>query len=120
VLYLANLTLLLRDLIDMTSEQDASAEEKALNLSGLDLVFPDAFAESGKDVTTYKVIVELRTQIFIQHFFESLNEGTIQEWNPQDSLADVFKMEDSAFLDGNKDKSSGKRGRLVTEWVSLC
>jgi hypothetical protein len=91
--YLANLTLLLRDLIDMTYNiTDISEEDRVLRLSAVDLVFPSSFTSTPDD-GAIECLIELRTQIFISHFLEMVNGAYFQEWEIENSLQNIFKLE---------------------------
>lgn len=93
ILYLANISLLLIQILELTSKwTKKSFEERALAINNIELLFPNHFLPSEKDISGVEacVLVELRTQIFVQLFLESLH--TSEEWNSKDRVREIFKL----------------------------
>jgi hypothetical protein len=93
ILYLANISLLLIQILELTSKwTKKSFEERALAINNIELLFPNHFLPSEKDISGVEacVLVELRTQIFVQLFLESLH--TSDEWNSKDRVREIFKL----------------------------
>ena len=91
ILYLANLSLLLANLIFLTGDWDTeSPEERALAIVNIELAFPGKFSAE-REVSDVYVMHELRTQIFVQHFLE---EGGSDDWETTIQLGEIFKLND--------------------------
>jgi hypothetical protein len=94
ILYLANLSLLLIRILELTSEWTTkSIEERALAINNIELLFPNHFLPPEKDISGIEacVLVELRTQMFVQLFLESLHTSD-EEWNSKDRVKKIFKL----------------------------
>lgn len=97
ILYLANLSILLVEIIEMTAEwENMSPEQRRLAISEIDLVFPMPFVYPGElgPTNTMQIISELRTQIFIQMYLEMQDAGDLDEWNSQEKVTNIFKMDE--------------------------
>ena len=91
IMYLANLSLLLANLIILSGEwESTSPEERVLALGELDLAFPAKFTGE-RNVSDIYAMIELRTQIFVQHFLE---QGRADDWNTNIQLGEIFKVQD--------------------------
>jgi hypothetical protein len=111
----ANLALLLRELVNATvvdEEEERTAEETGLFVSGLDLVFPGQFG--GMDGDSGDVTVELRTQIFVSHFTVCCGsmEG-FMEFDVKSSLEDIFKVKLDRSQEEEGDSASKKRTSVL-------
>ena len=94
ILYLANLSFLLIQVSELTSEwTKKSPEERALAITNIELLFPNHFLPSEKDISGVEagVLMELRTQIFVQLFLESLHASN-EDWNSKDRVKEIFKL----------------------------
>jgi hypothetical protein len=97
ILYLANLSILLVEAIEMTAEwEELSPERRGLAISEIDLVFPMHFVFPGElgPTDTMQIVSELRTQIFIQTYLEVQDIGELEEWNSPEEIVKIFKMDD--------------------------
>jgi len=88
------LSLLLIQLIELTAEWTTkSYEERALTINNIELLFPNHFLPPEKDISGVEagVLVELRTQIFVQLFLEKLHTSD-EDWNSKDRVTEIFKL----------------------------
>ena len=94
ILYLGNLSLLLIQVLELTAEwTKKSYDERVLTINNIELLFPNHFLPPEKDISGVEagVLVELRTQIFVQLFLESLHTSD-QDWNSKDRGTEIFKL----------------------------
>ena len=94
ILYLANLSLLLVQILELTSEWTSkSPEERALVITNIELLFPNHFLPPENDISGVEagILMELRTQIFVQLFLESLHTSD-EEWNAKQRAKEIFKL----------------------------
>ena len=95
IIFLANLALLLIQLVELSSEWPIkSHEEKSLELTNIDLMFPTQFLypEKFPSAQEASILLELRTQIFVEMFLENLHEGAADEWNSSTKVKEIFKL----------------------------
>lgn len=111
ILYLANLTLLLIQIMELSAEWSMkSHEERSLDLINIDLMFPSNFLypEMSPAASEAGIVLALRTQIFVQMFLENLHEG-IGEWALEDKQKEIFfkgsNVEEELRVLQSKDKS---------------
>jgi hypothetical protein len=96
ILVHANLARLVIDLIKITSEWDhTSPEERALLINQIELMFPAQFTptNSRKGSNESIVLMELRTQVFVQNFMEALQSDLLGEWNTNNRIQEIFRTE---------------------------
>jgi hypothetical protein len=97
ILYLANLGLLVINLFRITAQWERiSPEERALSIRNISLVFPEHFLppDSHRGTEDSQVMLELRTQIFTQTFLEAKQTDNLDQWNTNDKIAEIFKIDD--------------------------
>lgn len=95
ILYLVNLALLLVNIIELTAEwENKSPEERALAIANIDQVFPAEFSVPGQQARPFEThaIVELRTQIFVQSFKETVQSGYFDSWDTAEKIDEIFKL----------------------------
>jgi hypothetical protein len=95
ILLLVNLGRLLVSLIEYTGAYDLDEEQKALEIHRLELQFPDQFIPVGgrKGTAEALVLIDLRTQIFVQYFLDALEHNRWGDWNTSNKLDEVFQIE---------------------------
>jgi len=114
ILLLANLARLLVTLIELTDEfSETTAEERHLQITQIALQFPNRFLPpSGRKGTSEaKVLMELRTQIFVQLFLQTRDQNGWDEWNTSIKLEEIFQT----GVD-----TQGKGGDLNNQRVPYC
>ena len=110
VLFLANLTRLLVNLIELMGERETTSHEACfLSLTSIDLVFPSQFLPPGERKGTHEahIISELRTQIFIQTFkgyLDLLQEELDKDWDPNKKIREFFNISSSLIEWDTNDK----------------
>lgn len=104
ILLLANLALLLVNVIEITGEwESTSPEERTLSISNIVQIFPSHFVGS-KDktgMTEAKVLLDLRTQIFFQLFLECSEDG-LQDWDTEAKIQEVLQIGSAGQSDEKK------------------
>jgi hypothetical protein len=94
ILYLANISQLLIQILELTAEWTTkSPEERALTINNIELLFPNHFLPAEKNISGVEAgfLVEIRTQMFVQLFLESLHTSD-EEWNSKDRANEIFKL----------------------------
>lgn len=95
ILVLANLAMLLVNIIDITGNWDTkSYEERLLSISEIIQLFPSQFTHSGEKMSSAEaqVTVELRTQIFFLLYWQISEEDHLARWNTEDKIPDILHI----------------------------
>lgn len=109
ILILANLAMLIVNLINITGNWNKkSYEETLLSISEVIQLFPSKFTVSGEKMSTAEaqVIVELRTQIFFLLYWQLSEEENLARWNSEDRIPGILHV--------NVDRQSWEDKTVIT------
>ena len=95
-IYLANLTFLILHLTELSASWTTlSPEQKTLAIDSILMVFPSRFlpedAHQGTDEAN--VIMELRSQVFIQEFLNCTQNEDLGEWDTEQKIKEAFALD---------------------------
>lgn len=100
ILLLSNLSRLLASLIEITAEYpEYTPEERALQVSQIALLFPNQFMDmdTHRGTEEAKILLDLRTQIFVQTFLETVGGNDWDEWDTNKKIGEIFQFEDDSL-----------------------
>jgi len=101
ILLLANLTQLLVTLIELSANFTwVTAEERRFEIYNITLCFPGQFLSDGAMAGTEEagVLLELRTQIFVQMFLDTLAGNDWDEWNTSTTVDNILQPKKDPLL----------------------
>jgi hypothetical protein len=114
IIYLANLAMLLIQVIQLSAEWSMKSHEQiSLEITNMDKMFPSRFMEFVPSATEASITMNLRTQIFIQMYLESLHEGGIDEWISMEKAKQIFQLDDEE--DEERPSTNINRRKLTPE-----